>query len=169
MISDDIKASLGEALALLPSKMDSVQARLLLLAIGLQESRLVHRYQISPGAPGGKGPARGLLQFEQGGGVRGVMRHDATEKHVERVCELRNVEFDERIVWRTLEHDDVLAFALGRLLLYSDPQALPAIEDAQGGWELYMRTWRPGKPHRSTWDGFHSAARLAVDRRATNR
>ena len=58
------------ALALLPAAMNTPQARCMLLAIGLQESRFVHRRQIG-------GPARGFWQFERGtrtsrGGVWGV-------------------------------------------------------------------------------------------------
>ena len=57
------------ALALLPAAMNTPQARCMLLAIGLQESRFVHRRQIG-------GPARGFWQFERGtrtsrGGVWG--------------------------------------------------------------------------------------------------
>jgi hypothetical protein len=169
MITEDIKQSLSAALALLPDRMDSVQARMMLLAIGLQESRLTHRYQISPGATGGKGPARGLLQFEQGGGVQGVMRHAATKEHAEQICAARGVEWNQLTIWRALEHDDVLAFAFGRLLLWSDPKPLPPLADVWAAWDLYLRTWRPGKPHRSTWAAFHKEARNSVERRAAER
>lgn len=53
----------AEALLLLPAKMTSPQAELMLLAIGLQESELKHRRQH------GNGPARSLWQAEQGGGM----------------------------------------------------------------------------------------------------
>lgn len=46
--------------------MDSTEARVMLLAIGLQESRFINRFQIVQGKPGAKGPARGFWQFEQG-------------------------------------------------------------------------------------------------------
>ena len=45
-----------------------------------------------------------------------------------------------------LEHDDVLAAAFGRLLLWTDPRAPPAVGDESGAWALYLRCWRPGKP-----------------------
>lgn len=167
MISEQIKTSLKEALSLLPSNMDSIHARVQLLATGLQESRLTHRYQIIDG--GGKGPARGILQFERGGGVKGVMTHEATKKHVERVCEIRGVPFDRDTVWQRLEFDDVLAFALGRLLYWADPKPLPPLGNAQAAWDCYISAWRPGKPHRATWNAFYNAALLAADRRADPR
>ena len=60
-----LRYTLPSAFALLPPAMDTPDARVLLLAIGLQESKFSHRLQIG-------GPARGYWQFEQGGGVRGV-------------------------------------------------------------------------------------------------
>lgn len=152
---------LSPALALLPIKMDSPKARLMLLAIGLQESALVHRYQVLDD-PTKKGPARGLWQFEQGGGVKGVLGHEKTTGWAHIVCAARDVPFNRLSVWLRLEKDDILAAVFARLLLYSDPKALPEPEDADGAWRLYERTWRPGKPHRQTWDGHHDRARAAL-------
>lgn len=47
-------------------------------------------------------------------------------------------------VWQAIERDDVLACALARLLLYTDPSRLPDLGDEAGAWDLYLRTWRPG-------------------------
>lgn len=150
-----------KALSYLP-RMDSLEARAMLLAIGLQESRLALRCQISPKAPGGRGPARGLLQFERLGGVRGVLNHASTKADALRICGLRGVATAPMAVWLALEVDDVLAFAFGRLLLYSDPQRLPALGDADGAWALYLRTWRPGKPHPDRWPDNYAQALKAV-------
>jgi len=139
------------ALALLPARMNSPDAIALLLAIGLQESRLTHRRQIG-------GPARGLWQFERGGGVRGVLEHPSSKKLAAAVCEARGVEPIASRVYEALEDDDVLAAAFARLLLWTDPKPLPAIGDTQSGWDLYIRTWRPGKPHRHTWDALYATA-----------
>jgi hypothetical protein len=57
------------ALAMLPAKLDTLLARRHMLAITLQEADGVHRFQVLAG--GKKGPARGLWQFEEGGGVKG--------------------------------------------------------------------------------------------------
>lgn len=143
--------AVAPALALLPAKMSGDRAELMLLAIGLQESGLIHRRQIG-------GPARGLLQFERGGGVLGVLTHPASRDHARAVCAARGVEPVSDSVYETLEHDDVLAMAFGRLLLWTDPAPLPAVGELAAGWDLYLRTWRPGKPHRDRWDGNYAQA-----------
>ena len=146
----------AEALAQLPPAMDSQRARVQLAAIGLQESRLEFRAQILTG--GGVGPARGLWQFERGGGTGGVMRHHASAAHARRICEWRGVPFEPRAVWQRFETDDVLAAAFARLLLWTDPYPLSAIGETAAAWDLYTRTWRPGKPHPRTWPAFYAAA-----------
>lgn len=152
---------LNPGLAQLPMSMDSLRARVMLLAIGLQESKFVHRAQVLNG--GGKGPARGFWQFERGGGVKGVMTHHTTTGHAHRLCAERVVDWDSTEIWAKLETDDLLACGFARLLLFSDPKPLPAIDDAQAAWDLYaVRCWRPGKPHRDTWDGYHQQARKAL-------
>lgn len=143
------------ALAMLPKRMDTPQARIMLLAIGLQESRFEHRHQIG-------GPAHGFWQFESGGGVKGVMTHASTTTYAAALCAARQVPFQRAFVFDALEFDDVLAAGIARLLLWSDPRALPANDDPQAGWDLYVRTWRPGKPHRSTWDAFYRQAVAVV-------
>lgn len=151
-----IHTAINPGLALLPAKMDTPAARVQLLAIGLQESRFLHRRQL------GNGPARGLWQFERGGGVRGVLTHPASREHAYRICGLRGVEPVAAAVHPALEFDDVLSAAFARLLMWTDAWRLPAVGDAQGGWEMYIRTWRPGKPHPKTWAGFYAQA-LAED------
>jgi hypothetical protein len=146
-----VETAINPALALLPAAMDSKPARVELLAIGLQESRFEHRRQIG-------GPARGFWQFERGGGVRGVIQHRTSRYWASLLCEARGCAFDSASVYRAIETDDVLAAGFARLLLFTDPKRLPAPDDAQGGWELYLRTWRPGKPHPSTWPALHAAA-----------
>lgn len=152
------------ALALLPTAMTSDRALVPMIAIGLQESRLEHRYQIVQGKPGAKGPARGLWQFERGsqwlgGGVWGVFKHKASRFWLSELCKARGVAFDPQDIWQRLEHDDVLAGGVARLLLFTDAQPLPSVHDVEGCWVLYAkRTWRPGKPHPETWPRFHSAA-----------
>ncbi|WMD20918.1 hypothetical protein RAS12_00675 [Achromobacter seleniivolatilans] len=145
------KTAIDPALALLPAKMDSAAARVMLLAIGLQESRFVHRRQIG-------GPARGFWQFERGGGVRGVLTHAASRDQAKHICGMRRVDPIASAVYDALESDDVLAAAFARLLLWTDLARLPAVGDAQGGWNLYARTWRPGKPHLHTWPALYAEA-----------
>lgn len=147
-----VRTAIDPALALLPAKMDTPAARVQLLAIGLQESRFLYRRQL------GNGPARGLWQFERTGGVRGVLTHPASREHAYRICAGRGVAPVAAAVHPALETDDVLAAAFARLLMWTDGWRLPAVGDAQGGWEMYIRTWRPGKPHPQTWAGLYAQA-----------
>ena len=149
------ETAVAPALALFPPKLTSPAARVMLLAIGLQESRFIYRRQIA-------GPARSFWQFEKGGGVRGVMTHPSTTALCRVLCRARSVEFDINAVYPAMEFDDVLGAGMARLLLYSDPTPLPAINDPQAAWDCYVRNWRPGKPHRATWDEFHAAAVAAI-------
>lgn len=156
--------AIDPALALLPPQMDNPLARVMLLAIGLQESRFMHRFQKVAGSPFIKGPARGFWQFEKGttasrGGVCGVMLHDASRFWLSHLCAKRGVPFVADDIWLAVENDDVLAAGLARLLLFTDAKKLPALDDCEGAWQCYaFRTWRPGKPHRGTWDEFHKQA-----------
>lgn len=146
-----IEYAINPAMALLPPKMTSNKASVMLLAIGLQESRLTHRKQIG-------GPARSFLQFESGGGVKGVMTHSASVASAKSLCQALAVPFDRAAIFQAMEFNDVLAFGLGRLLLYTDPKPLPEIGDARAAWDLYQRVWRPGKPHRQAWDELYAVA-----------
>lgn len=146
-----IEYAINPAMALLPPKMTSDKATVMLIAIGLQESRLTHRKQIG-------GPAKSFLQFESGGGVKGVMSHYASSAPAQALCQALAVPFDRSAIFQAMEFNDVLAFGLGRLLLYTDPKALPEIGDSQAAWDLYQRVWRPGKPHRQTWDELYAIA-----------
>src|SRR5437868_4082442 len=151
---------INPGLAMLPLAMDSPRARLMLLTIGRQESKFKDRAQVLNG--GGKGPARGFWQFEQGGGVKGVMTHHATAGHAHRICAERGVPWERPNVWAALEQDDLLAVCFARLLLFSDPKPLPTVGEVQAAWKLYERTWRPGKPHPETWPGYYDEARAAL-------
>lgn len=131
----------------------SPAARALMLAIALQESgaALVARYQNSPAAT--PGPARGFWQFEQGGGVLGVLNHAASRTAALLLCDECEVISQPAAVWRAVEGHDFLACGFARLLLWTDPAALPAPVAASQAtaWSYYLRLWRPGKPHPETW------------------
>lgn len=150
-LSEIREQAIAPAFQLLPARMKSVEAELMLLAIGLQESRFTHRRQIG-------GPARGFWQFERGGGVAGVIQHPVSREHALKVCGARNVRPIPDQVYQRLETDDVLAAAFARLLLWTDPARLPQVGEFNEAWNLYFRTWRPGKPHRKTWDELYAKA-----------
>lgn len=145
-------------LALLPARMDTPAARVMLVAIALQESRMKHRRQLVGNPPKPLGPAAGLWQFEKGGGIKGVLTHPASAAQAREVCKARGVEPTVDAVWSALQYDDVLACALARLLLWTDPHRLPEVGDADGAWALYLRVWRPGKPHPETWGNLYAQA-----------
>ena len=156
LLSEIIASAINPALALLPAKMDSPAARVMLLTTGLQESKFEDRRQK------GNGPARGFWQFERGGGVKGAMEHAASKDHLAALCVERRVPFTAAGIWTAIEFDDVLAAGLARLLYWTDPGRLPAITDAGASWALYLRTWRPGRPHPETWAAYHKTARSAL-------
>lgn len=150
---------------------DVPAARLLLLTIGLQESRFESRRQkISKVVDGKKilvpeGPAIGFWQFELGnekskGGVWGVLNHYRVGPIAKQFCRQLGIAADPKTVWQAMETNDVLAAGFARLLLLADAQALPKVGAVEAAWECYAeRTWRPGKPHRDTWDAFYTQAR----------
>lgn len=156
MLQHVVDWTLPDALSLLPERMDSPEARVMLIAIGLQESRFTHRRQV-------RGPAHGFWQFEQGNsksraGVWGVLAHHATAGHVLDVCAALCYPTDADTIYQALPDNDTLAACFARLLLWTHPRALPALGDAEGAWGYYLDTWRPGKPHRGTWNAFHREA-----------
>ena len=158
-LSEIIKTGIEPALALLPAKMDTPAARVMLLAIGLQESRFEHRRQLVGNPPRPTGPAKSFWQAEQGGGmVHGVRLHPATSAAAARLYQARGVQARDVAIWDAIEHDDVLAAGLARLLLWSDSGRLPAVGDADAAWSLFLRTWRPGKPHPQTWPDLYRQA-----------
>ncbi len=133
----------SEALLLLPARMTSTLAELQLLVTTLQEDPQQHRRQWPTG------PARGLWQFEPGteqsrGGIWGVYLHPASRESLRELCVDRGTPFEPEAIYERLQHDDVLAAGLARLLLFTDPARLPGLGDEEGAWQLYLRTWRPG-------------------------
>lgn len=143
---------ISQGMKLLPLAMDSILARGQLLKIGLQESRLIHRDQLEKGGTNTVlGPALGLWQFETGG-VKALMNHPATKAHLRNICRQRNVPYDRMAIWKHLKVDDAFAAAVARLNLYWHPDRIPALLACETSWDYYTFCWRPGKPHRETWD-----------------
>lgn len=137
-------AVIPAAFKMLPSAMDSLPARAMMLAVCLQESGFTTRVQVG-------GPAHGYGQFEQGGGVVGVMAHPAVKVYTRRVCEFSGIAFSAPQIYLALLKDDVLALALVRLLLYTLPDPLPHQDESDKGWVQYVSAWRPGMPRPHDW------------------
>lgn len=130
--------------------MDSPGAKAMLKAIALQESRLDNRRQIG-------GPARGFWQFELMG-IVGVLNHPASRQIIHSVLDALDYDYKPATSYAALEHNDILAFAFARCLLWTFPGVLPRHGEAERAWKQYISCWRPGKPHRETWDAFYEQA-----------
>ena len=144
---------IASGMALLPPRMDSPAARAMLYTIGMQESRFRHRRQ-QPG------PARGFWQFERAG-INGVLTHRATRNIIRDVLDALRYKDDVETSYAAIEHNDLLAACYARCLLWTLPGALPGPDEPDKGWQQYMAAWRPGEPHRQTWNTFfYEAARL---------
>lgn len=133
----------------------SKEAERFMLAIALQESRARNRKQLGhQGLP--TGPANSYWQFERGGGVKGVLNHASTKQRIARILAAYDVNNEAQDVWEAMRYHDILSACMARLLIYTLPGSLPTT--AQQGWDQYISAWRPGKPHRATWDAFWQQA-----------
>lgn len=134
------------ALRELPEGMDSIRARGMLLAIARQESNLEHWRQVAPG--GSPGPGRGPWQFEQNGGTAGVLNHHATRAIAEQVCRDHGIRREPRAAHLAMERPENALFAckFARLLLWTHPEGLPALEPEaeEYAFGYYEWLWRPG-------------------------
>lgn len=145
--------AIDPALVFLREDMDSDAARVMLIAIALQESRIRHRRQIG-------GPARGFWQFEVAG-VRGVLTHAASQPRIHEVLAALDYppeHWNPGNCHAAIEHNDVLAAAFARCLLWTLPDQLPRRSDPGEGWRQYIEAWRPGRPHRQTWNSAYDQA-----------
>jgi len=138
-----LETAICPALRMLPESMRSPEAKAMILAICLQESKLKKRVQL------GGGPARGFAQFEQGGGVAGVLWHQSTRDYALACCESLRIPASD--AYWAIAYNDILCAVFARLLLWADPHPLPEREDVDGAWACYLRTWRPGKPRPKRW------------------
>lgn len=150
--ADALAVAISPALSILPERMDSGDARRMLLAVALQETDLAHRRQI-------RGPARSLWQFERIG-VQWILEDDATADYARGLCRVLLYTPDVEVVHTAIEHNDVLAAGFARLLLWQIPDPLP--RSPTEGWEQYLRLWRPGRPRRAPWAGNWKKAEAAV-------
>ncbi len=119
----------------------------MLVAVALQESDLRHRKQIG-------GPALSYLMWEPGNlsALPGVLRHPATQGMAAAfVADLDYADLTPEELRQATVYDCTLSAGLGRLLLYTLPDALPQRHDSAESWGQYMRAWRPGRPHPERW------------------
>jgi hypothetical protein len=134
-----------------PQSIASHPAEVMLVAIALQESDALHRWQM--GRDGLRGPARGWWQFERLGGLAGVIRHRRTGEIAESLLTELGFATSVDAAWEALPYSELLAAGMARLLLWTDPRPLPhpMPESEDAGWDLYRANWRPGRPRRERW------------------
>lgn len=143
----------------------SPEGDVLVMTCAGQESRWTDRRQIGIGEyyPQKVG-ARGFWQFESTWGgpvaINDVMMK--TGRQLSAMCTYLNIPFDEHAIYEACAWNDTLACAMARLLLWADPAPLPKIGDKEGAWNYYVRNWRPGAPHRGTWDGLYDQSLAAI-------
>ena len=142
----------------------SDEARQMLLTIAGQEGDWRHRRQIG-------GPARSIWQGEKGGGMILAVHHAVTAKAARALLEAHDIGEPDLGPWKmptdttiyeAMAWHDVVAAGLARLLLYTDPRALPKIGQVQYAWDYYDSVWRPGKPHPETWPSCYEKAQQAI-------
>lgn len=134
----------------------SDQARVELLTIALQESGLRYRQQVPVPY------AHGWWEFENGpqsalGGLFKIM-----PQKLSAVCAELVVPFDRDTVFGAIVWCDLLACAVARLLLWSEPNPLPAIGDIQGAWNYYVKLWGPGSPRPKEWPALYAQSVIAL-------
>jgi hypothetical protein len=158
MYADQFYANIYDPAATVAARLIGIPrspiADQMLMTIAGQESLWTHRLQIG-------GPARSFWQFEMGGGVAGVNGHRSTGARVANLCAgLALSPADAPAIYNAMALNDTLAVGTARLLLYSDPKALPT--SMADGWAYYLRTWRPGRPREETWEARWNAAAAAL-------
>jgi len=133
------------ALSLLPPRLTSDTARAMLVAVALQESDLRHRRQIG-------GPAVSYLMWEPGSqsALPGLLRHRASSgMAAEFTAALDYADLTPEELRQACITDSVLCAGLGRLLIWTLPEPLPA--NVLEAYSQYIAAWRPGKPTKRRW------------------
>ncbi|MBJ7548560.1 hypothetical protein JHC42_17140 [Pseudomonas sp. OA3] len=140
------------ALVLLPAAMSRNRAQVdsLMLTAHLQEAPNCEQCQL-PIRLGKCGPARGIWQFERGGGVAGVLRHKSSRDAAIAACQTLGIGPTVDGVFAALPGQvDVIDAVFARLLFWTDPLPLPALGNIEGAWQRHLRTWRLGAYERGT-------------------
>lgn len=138
------------------SKFDSKEVRVLLLAIGMQESAFEDRIQ-KP-----NGPAHSFWQ-EEPNGIKAVLNNKTTRPYLLNACDVLNINVDWYSIYMDVVNNDELACVVARLLLYADSNPLPTVGDSEGAWQYYLRNWRPGKPRPDDWNKNYKIAQGRIN------
>jgi hypothetical protein len=150
--------SVRPVLAWMGPPFASPEAEVMLLAVAMQESGCRARRQEN-------GPARGLWQFESGPGsaLDGLIANGRTaDRYLALVSAFDLPGYPRWEVHGALEHNDQLACALARLLLWSHHAPLPEVGHEAAAWHQYLALWRPGRPRPDDWSASYAAALAGV-------
>ena len=135
---------------------DSVEARVLLLAIGMQETRFEERDQ---GDSAIEGPALGFWQFEKPA-VADFFARGTVLLRSRAGMLMADLPATPIAAWHAIgQGADHLACILARDLLWRGVRSpLPALGDIDGAYAQYLKAWRPGKPSRDRWTTAYAQA-----------
>jgi hypothetical protein len=144
-------------LRLLPEKMDTPDARVLIVTIGLRESRFQDRFQVP------RGPGRSFWQFEQIA-IKHVLSHASTAALAHHVCKNLRIKPATTSCYSAIAYNDALAGSFARLNLWAYPAPLPRLGQPDEAWSYYVRVWKPGIPRPEAWDNLYGQAVKIVTR-----
>lgn len=162
-----------DARRLVPDLPWTSESAVLLGAICLQESGGRNVVQAH-------GPAQGYPQFEAGG-IGAVLSNSATARRARRAIERSGILGESEmsgeisggpdggypaeslgrvvsVVRTKFLNFPALQISLARLMLWANPNPLPALGDCNGAWKYYDSTWRPGKPRPTDWPANYAAS-----------
>jgi hypothetical protein len=127
---------------------NTFKAHQLILAIAIQESGVAYRRQVTKSGLE-DGPAVSYWQFEHAG-CEGLLSARSTSNYIRQICTLFDIKPTKEGLLDAIQYNDIVAACAARLLIYSLPT--PLAETKEMGWEQYLSSWRPGKPHKKSWE-----------------
>lgn len=164
-----------QARAWMPSIPFGPQSVVLLGAIAGQESDDQDERQAN------SGPAMGYWQFEVEA-IREVLTNTQTAASARQAVEASGILADgpvvadgnysqgeggypstaapaiATVVWTNFLNFPTLQICFARLMLWANPNPLPALGDCNGAWKYYDSTWRPGAPRPADWPKNYNAS-----------
>lgn len=147
-------------LALFPARYNTAPARAMMLTTGDQESDFTHREQLVGARQWWNSTsliAASFWMFELSAVTR-VLNHYTVGALAKHVCEILGYPPIPEVVHRAMVHNDILAVAFARLLIYTYPGPLPGPDQPTEAWNQYIACWRPGKPRPERWNERYSRA-----------
>jgi len=133
---------------------NSLESRVMLMAIAGQESAWTDRIQIG-------GPARGYWQFDMTA-ILDLLADPSLGPGLQASCAVWDIPSDPTTLYQALAWHDPIAYEAARRLLLADPAPLPAVGDETGALACYLKNWNPGDPKPATWPAIYAQAVAVV-------